>query len=479
MKPRVRYAPSPTGHLHIGNARTALFNYLFAKRHAGTFIVRIEDTDLARNVESGIASQMAHLRWLGIEPDESIDHGGAYGPYRQLERLTLYATYAEQLLKQGHAYKCYCTSEELEAEREALKAAGDDKLHYSRKCLHAPAQDAPYAIRFKVPENTTWTFDDMVKGTVTFQSDDIGDWVMVKQNGIPTYNFACAIDDHLMAITHVLRGEDHITNTPKQMMVFEALGWTPPVYGHMTLIVNEQGKKLSKRDGAILQFIEQYKDLGYLPEALFNFIALLGWSPPIEAEIFTQDALIEHFDARRLSTSPARFDRAKLTYINQQHIKLLDSEALKTVCHPFLQTAGLLEGKDDAFVDSVIDVFRDRLTYGAEIVSLYHDFFDENLVLSAESREFLRSVEDVRPLLATFADKLTELDETPTPDAYKNLIKETGKICGMKGKNLFMPIRIAASGSMHGPDLPKMMHLLGIETLKQRFAHILQDDLSF
>lgn len=476
MKPRVRYAPSPTGHLHIGNARTALFNYLYAKHHQGAFIVRIEDTDVARNVETGIASQMAHLRWLGIEPDESIEHNGAYGPYRQLERLDLYTRYAEQLLEKNLAYKCYCTAEELEAEREALKAAGDDKLHYSRKCLHAPHQDAPYAIRFKVPESSAWSFEDMVKGNVTFHSDDIGDWVIMKQNGIPTYNFACAVDDHLMAITHVLRGEDHITNTPKQMMVFKALGWNPPVYGHMTLIVNEQGKKLSKRDGAILQFIEQYKDLGYLPEALFNFIALLGWSPQVEEEIFTPETLIEHFDARRLSTSPARFDQTKLTYINNRHIKMLDSEALKALCLPFLEKANILEGKDEAFVDSLIDVFRDRLSYGSEIVALYHDFFQDHPELSSETRAFITTIEGVRSLLETFLRNLDERTEVLTPDIYKEIIKETGKTCGMKGKNLFMPIRIAASGSMHGPDLPKMMHLLGKETLKRRFVRLLQDE---
>ena len=287
---RVRYAPSPTGHLHIGNARTALFNYLYAKHFDGKFIIRVEDTDEKRNVEGGEESQNTFLKWLGIEWDEGADIGGEYGPYRQTERLDMYQKYTDELLERGLAYKDYMTAEELEAEREAQIASGQTpKYSGAHRDLTAEqiaafeAEGRKPSIRFRVPDNTTYTFQDLVRGEISFESSDFGDWVIVKQNGIPTYNFAVAIDDHLIKISHVLRGET-ISNTPKQMMIYNAFDWTAPKYGHMTLILNEERKKLSKRDNHVVQFIEQYKDLGYLPEAMFNFISLLGWSPVGEEE---------------------------------------------------------------------------------------------------------------------------------------------------------------------------------------------------
>ncbi|MDF2904450.1 MAG: gltX, partial [Bacillus sp. (in: firmicutes)] len=309
---RVRYAPSPTGHLHIGNARTALFNYLFARNLGGKFIIRIEDTDQKRNIEGGEQSQLKYLKWLGMDWDESIDIGGEYGPYRQSERNDIYEKHFNDLLENGQAYKCYCTEAELEAEREEQTAKGDTPA-YSGKCRHLTEEDRAKleaegrkpSIRFLVPQGEIYSFDDMVKGVVSFESEGIGDFVIVKKDGIPTYNFAVTVDDYLMDISHVLRGDDHISNTPKQLMIYKALGWEPPIFGHMTLIVNESRKKLSKRDESIIQFIEQYEQLGYIPEALFNFIALLGWSPTGEEEIFSKEELIEIFDAKRLSKSPA------------------------------------------------------------------------------------------------------------------------------------------------------------------------------
>ena len=471
MKTRVRYAPSPTGHLHIGNARTALFNYLFAKKHQGTFIVRIEDTDLERNVEMGIESQMKDLAWLGIIPDESIELDGGYGPYRQLERLDIYQHYADVLLKAGLAYKCYCTPEELKAEREAQIQAGQDQLHYSRKCLHSPEQAKPYTLRFKVPENETYTFNDLVKKEVTFKSSDIGDWVILKQNNIPTYNFACAIDDHLMRITHVLRGEDHITNTPKQMMIYRAFNWDIPVFGHMTLIVNESQKKLSKRDESIIQFIDQYKSLGYLPEALFNFISLLGYSPKEEGDIFSKETLIKDFDEDRLSTSPATFDQAKLAYINNRYIKALSLEETVALCKPFLDQEKITINKTPEWIESLVEVFKDRLVYGKQITELYYSFIERELKIDEEALEFLNQ-EGIKTLLEIFKTKLLESDELSKND-YKSLIKESGKASNMKGKMLFMPIRIAISGSMHGPDLPALMHLLGKNTLVNHLNFVL------
>ncbi|PAT02478.1 glutamate--tRNA ligase [Candidatus Izimaplasma bacterium ZiA1] len=472
MKVRVRYAPSPTGHLHIGNARTALFNYLFAKKNNGDFVVRIEDTDVARNVSGGETSQLKFLNWLGIDWDESVDKDKGFGPYRQLERLDIYKKYADLLVEKGLAYKCYCTTEDLELEREQQKAEGLDKLHYSRKCLGLEEQDKPFVLRFKVPEDTSYTFNDIVKGEVTFQSSEIGDWVMVKNNGIPTYNFACAIDDHLMEISHVLRGEDHITNTPKQMMIYNALGWDIPTFAHMTLIVNQNNKKLSKRDESIIQFIEQYQELGYLPEALFNFISLLGWSPNTEDEILSKDQFIEYFDEKRLSKSPAKFDKEKLAYINNRYIKDLTVEETVELCMPFLIKENIIQGQSDEWVESLVSVFKDRLSFGAEIVDLYDEFVDQEFILDDEMTEFINQ-EGVNETLITFRDLLTDLDDFRASNLFP-IIKQTGKDSGAKGKMLYMPLRIATTASMHGPDLPKILDLLGKEKIISRLNQVIK-----
>jgi len=472
MSVRVRYAPSPTGHLHIGNARTALFNYLFAKKHNGSFIVRIEDTDIERNVEGGTESQLKFLQWLGIDWDESIDKDKGFGPYRQLERLDIYQKYANQLLTKGLAYKCYCTPEELAQEREELIASGSDKLHYSKKCLGMPEKDLPFTLRYKVPTNKEYTFNDVVKGDVTFQSEDIGDWVIMKNNGIPTYNFACAIDDHLMEITHVLRGEDHITNTPKQMMIYNAFRWDAPKFGHMTLIVNENMKKLSKRDNSIIQYIEQYQSLGYLPDALFNFISLLGWSPKGEEEILTHEQLVEMFDESRLSKSPARFDKEKLAYINNRYVKELSLEETIELCMSHLVEDGIASEHDEDWIKSLVSVFKDRLSYGAEILDLYEEFFNQEFVLDQEGIDFLNE-EGVNETLIAFRDLLVSL-EVYKAESIKPLIKEAGKIAGSKGKMLFMPLRIATTASMHGPDLPQVLALLGKDTVIERLNSLIK-----
>ncbi len=472
MNVRVRYAPSPTGHLHIGNARTALYNYLFAKKHGGKFIVRIEDTDIERNVKGGVESQLKYLQWLGIDWDESIDKDGGYGPYRQLERLDIYKKYADLLLEKGFAYKCYCTSEELEQEHEEMVKKGIDRLHYSRKCLIRNQElDLPYTIRFKVPENTEYTFNDIVKGQVSFQSEDVGDWVMVKNNGIPTYNFACVVDDYLMKISHVLRGEDHITNTPKQLMVYEALGWEPPIFGHMTLIVNDVYKKLSKRDFSIIQYIEQYQELGYLPDALFNFISLLGWSPTGEEEILSHDQIVELFDEDRLSKSPAKFDKEKLAYINNRYVKELSLEETVELCMPHLVKADIAQGKTDTWISSLVAIFKDRMSYGAEILDFYEEFFDQEYLLDEEGSEFLKQ-DGVTLTLSTFRDLLEQLQDF-TPENIQPLIKETGKIAGSKGKMLYMPLRIATTASMHGPDLPHVLSLLGKDIVIKRLNSLI------
>lgn len=462
---RVRYAPSPTGYLHIGNARTALFNYLFAKHNNGKFILRIEDTDLERNIEGGEKSQMEYLKWLGITWDESVDIDGGYGPYRQLDRLEIYQSYAQKLIDSGAAYKCYCTQEELEEERKVAEERGEI-YRYSQKCLHRSEEERltleehrPYTIRFKVPKDTVYRFDDIVKGKLEFHSKDIsGDWVIIKQNGIATYNFACVIDDYLMKISHVLRGEDHISNTPKQLMVYEALGFEAPIFGHMTLIVNDQKKKLSKRDASIIQFIEQYKELGYLPEALFNFITLLGWSPVGEEEIFTKEEFIEQFDAKRLSKSPAAFDREKLAWINNRYMKEASLEQVMELALPHLEKEYDLSTYSPEYITDVISLYKDQISYGQEIVEVSKQFF-ETMKLEEEAIKFLQEHEgfEILETLYTFIEN----EETFSPESIKEILKLVGKETGAKGKRLFMSARIATTHCMSGPELPHILSLYG------------------
>ncbi|WP_044895173.1 glutamate--tRNA ligase [Bacillus alveayuensis] len=480
---RVRYAPSPTGHLHIGGARTALFNYLFARHHNGKFIVRIEDTDIERNVEGGEQSQLENLKWLGIEYDESIDKDGGYGPYRQTERLDIYRKYVNELLEKGYAYKCFCTPEELEQEREAQKAAGIAAPQYSGKCRHLTpeqiaqleAEGKPYTIRIKVPEGKVYEFEDMVRGKVVFESKDIGDWVIVKANGIPTYNFAVVIDDHLMEITHVFRGEEHLSNTPKQLMIYEYLGWEAPKYGHMTLIVNENRKKLSKRDESIIQFVSQYKELGYLPEAMFNFFALLGWSPEGEEEIFTKEELIKIFDVSRLSKSPSMFDKQKLTWMNNQYIKKLDLDRLVELALPHLVKAGRLpENMSDEqkqWARNLIALYQEQMSYGAEIVELSEMFFKEDIEYNDEAKAVLAE-EQVPEVLKAFLEEVKNL-EMFDAEAIKAAIKAVQKATGQKGKKLFMPIRVATTGQTHGPELPLALQLLGKEKVINRLEKLI------
>ena len=475
-KIRVRYAPSPTGELHIGNARTALFNYLFARHNGGEFIIRTEDTDTRRNLDYGEASQLDNLSWLGIDWDESPLNPGEYGPYRQSERLSIYQPLIDQLIEEDKAYKCYMTEEELEAEREAQRARGE-MPHYGGQHSNLTqeerdayeAQGRVPAIRFRVPADEVYEFEDMVKGKVSFESKNIsGDWVIQKKDGMPTYNFAVAVDDHFMEISHVLRGDDHIANTPKQMMIYDAFGWEYPKFGHMTLIVNsETNKKLSKRDGGILQFIEQYRRLGYLPEAMFNFITLLGWSPKGEDEIFSKEEFIKIFDVDRLSTSPAAFDAKKLDWINNTYVKAASLDEIVDLSLPHLQEAGLIDGEPDKkeieWARKLVSLYHDEMSYGAQIVDLSSLFFNDDLHIDEASKEEL-SQETASVVIDAMAEKLEALPEAEfISENIKPLMKEIQKETGVKGRKLFMPIRIAVSGQMHGPDLPSVIEVLGKE----------------
>ncbi|MCZ8517236.1 glutamate--tRNA ligase [Paenibacillus filicis] len=479
---RVRYAPSPTGHLHIGGARTALFNYLLARKHGGQFIIRFEDTDQTRHQESGIGNQLDGLRWLGVDWDESVDIGGPYGPYRQTERLELYRPFVEQLLREGNAYPCYCTEAELEQERAAQEAEGLMPM-YSGKCRHLTAeQRAAYeaegrkpSIRFRVPENRTIAFEDRIRERVEFDSNGIGDFIIVRPDGIPTYNFAVILDDHLMKITLVIRGEEHLTNTPRQIMMYEALGLPVPDFAHLSLILNQDRKKMSKRDESIIQFIEQYDSLGYLPEAIMNFIALLGWSPKGEEEIFSKEELIEQFDLDRISKSPAVFDMDKLNWMNNVYIKKAELSRIVELALPHLQQAGRLPAQlseeQRSWAEALIGLYQDQLRYAADIVPLSELFFREEVVFEDEAKAHL-SEEYIPAVLGSFLKQVEQAEELQV-DGVKAMLKAVQTETGYKGKPLFMTVRVALTGQMHGPDLNMTVYLLGKETVLSRVKKLL------
>ncbi|WP_088106026.1 glutamate--tRNA ligase [Halalkalibacter urbisdiaboli] len=478
---RVRFAPSPTGHLHIGGARSALFNYLYAKSQDGKFILRIEDTDQARNVGQAKEKLLDSLKWLGVEWDESIDVGGEFGPYSCMERLDIYSKYIQKLLDEGKAYYCYMTEEELEAEREAQIARGEMPRYSGRDRNLTEEQRQAYeekglkpVVRFRVPEGKVIKIDDAVRGEVTFESDGIGDFVIARKDGIPMYNFAVVIDDYLMKISHVIRGEEHLSNTPRQVMLYEAFGWEVPRFAHASLILNPNRQKMSKRDESIIQFVEQYKELGYMPEAIVNFLALLGWSPVGEEEIFSLEELGQQFSLERVSKAPAVFDTDKLAWMNNQYIKKADLEIVVGLALPHLVKAGKLPDdmnqEQREWATRLVGLYQDQLQYGAEIVELTELFFKTEIEYNEDANEVLQE-EQVPEVLKQFLQEIEGLEEF-TAANIKAAVKATQKATGQKGKKLFMPIRVATTGQTHGPELPDSIELLGKEVVTARLQKL-------
>ncbi|WBX35815.1 glutamate--tRNA ligase [Mycoplasma capricolum] len=474
MSFRLRYAPSPTGFLHIGNTRTALMNYLFAKHYNGSFIVRIEDTDLARNVEGAIESQFENLNWLGIFPDESIfnPNDQKYGKYMQSQKFDRYKQLAEQLVDQDKAYRCFCTSEELEKDYEDQTSKGIIATKYSQKCFFLTQEQIQknlenkkeYSIRFKVPKNKTWTINDIVRGDVSFDSKDLGDFVILKSNGVATYNFAVVIDDYDMQITHVLRGEEHISNTPRQMMIYDAFNWNYPMFGHLTLIVDNTGKKLSKRSGNALFFIEQYKKQGYLSQAIFNYIALLGWSPPGEQEILSQNELIKIFDEKRFSKSPSTFDMVKMKWINSVYMKKLDDDKYLEFVKSFINTNKFdITSRSETWLNHLLLLYKKELEYAEQINDHLDLFFNKN-TLDNNTIDVLNNLTNYKNVVEIFKNQINDLKDW-TIENIKQIIKDTSTLANVKGKDLFMPIRIFATKSEHGPSLADVIYLLGKTTV--------------
>lgn len=475
-KLKVRFAPSPTGPFHIGGARSALFNWLVARHADGTFLVRIEDTDLKRSTKESEENIKDSLKWLGMNWDEGIDVGGQHGPYRQTERLDLYKKEVQRLLDEGKAYYCYCSAEELEKSRKAQLDAGKTPI-YDEHCRHLTEEEkAKYeaegrkpVVRLKVRKDGVFAFDDMVRGHVEFQAAGVGDFIIMKSDGIPVYNFAVVIDDAFMEVTHVIRAEEHLSNTPRQLAIYEALGYKPPKFGHISLILGEDHKKMSKRHGATS--VTEYRNMGYLPEAVVNYLALLGWTPKGEQEIFTEEELIKQFSMKRVSSNDAVFDINKLNWINFQYMKKLDADQLYDLIVPFLVKAGYVdaavsEEKKD-WLKKVIWFMKDHIYFAGQAAEELRFFFEDMPALTDEAVLAVMKEETSGKLLKAFIEDLKAL-ETFDQAEIKKCFNACMKAQGIKGKAAYEPTRIALTGVTQGPGMFEMMELFGREKTMDR-----------
>lgn len=482
-KIKVRFAPSPTGPFHIGGARSALFNWLVARHAGGSFLVRIEDTDLARSSRESEENIKESMRWLGLDWDEGIDVGGDNGPYRQTERLDLYKKEVQRLLDEGKAYYCYCSQEELEAERKVQLAEGKTPV-YGGHCRHLSEEEiAKYkaegrkpVVRLHVPQGETIAFDDMVRGHVEFQSSGVGDFIIMKSDGIPVYNFAVVIDDAFMGITHVIRAEEHLSNTPRQIAIYHALGYDVPKFGHISLILGADHKKMSKRHGATS--VTAYKDMGYLPDAVVNYLALLGWAPKGEQEIFSREELIKEFSMDRVSSNDAVFDIEKLNWINFQYMKKLSPAELLDFVLPFLEKAGYVQqplGEEKRkWLERVVWYVREHISYGAEAPKNVKIFFEDVPPFEDPEVVSILKTESSAVILEAFIKALEELPEF-TEEAITAAFKGIMKSTGIKGRAAFEPARIALTGVTKGPGMYAMIALFG----KEKTLGLLKKALEF
>ena len=473
---RVRFAPSPTGYLHIGNVRTALFNYLFTKRHNGTFILRIEDTDFDRVKKEYEESILEDMKWLGLIWDEGPDCGGNYGPYRQSERLNIYKELADKLLKEGKAYKCFCSEEELNKKRKESLLKGLPP-RYDGKCCNLSSEEiVSYeqkgikpSIRFKVDSGLI-EFEDTVRGKMTFKGSDIGDFVILRSDGVSAYNFAVTVDDDLMKITHVIRGEDHLSNTPRQILLNQAMGFDSPRFAHLSMILGHDKSRLSKRHGA--ESVKELREEGYLPEAVINYLSLLGWSSEDGREIMPLNDIIKNFSIERVSKSPAVFDIKKLRWINSHYIKNKDIAELTELCIPFFKKAGMrMETVERQWLYKVVDAIRDNIETLSDIDKYAGIFFDELPPYPSPSEKWELGVETVEVL--KLLKEMIEAEKGITEDIADKIISGIKEKTNLKGKKLMMPIRIALTGKTEGPELKKIMNVLGKERIIKRVNNVI------
>ncbi len=473
-KVRVRFAPSPTGYLHVGGARTALYNWLFARKHNGTFILRIEDTDKARSTGEATQAILDGMKWLGMDLDE--------GPFYQTERLDIYKEYAQKLLKDGKAYLCYCTPEELaiqrkeaEARKEAPKYGGRCRAITEAEGERLKAEGRTAVIRFKLPETGTTIVKDMIRGDVKFENNLLDDFVIFKSDGYPTYNFAAVIDDHLMEVTHVIRGDDHLSNTPRQILLYEAFGFEPPKFAHIPMILGKDKARMSKRHGATS--VIDYKEMGYLPEAMMNYLARLGWGHG-DMEIFSIKELLEHFEIEDVSKTPAVFDMDKLDWINATYIRQLPADKLAELTRPFLVKAypSIVEmEKSDLgrkHIDQVLAALKERLKTVNEVAGLSGFFFLEEIPYNTEAVEKHLKGEGVDNILSKLKERLAGVDPF-TKDKIEPVFRDLAKELGIKAGAVIHPARVALTGRSDSPPMFDTVEIIGKEISIKRLNDVI------
>ncbi|MBK6880233.1 MAG: glutamate--tRNA ligase [Elusimicrobia bacterium] len=487
MTVRVRFAPSPTGFLHIGGARTALFNWLHARHTGGAFLLRIEDTDEVRSTQSSVEAIFNGLKWLGLDWDEGplsasdpAAAKGAHGPYFQMQRLTHYKRAADELVAAGKAFLCFATPEEVEKQKERNQLLKRPPKFVSPYRDQTPAQreallkeGKPFTVRFKTPQEGWVHFEDIIRGPMKWENNLIEDFVMVKTSGVPTYNFACVVDDHLMDITHVIRGDDHLSNTPRQVLCDEALGWKPPVFAHLSMILGSDGQRLSKRHGATA--VEEYRDAGYLPEATRNYLALLGWSTEDSQDLFTQDELVQKFTVERCGKSPAIFDPNKLIWMNGEYIRKMPVRELVERAMPFIQKAGFMNGQEESRrgeIEAAVALEHEKVKLLTDVPRLIDFFFKSNVEYDPVSVEKVLKKPDVSEVLKgaieTYAS-LQDFTALSTEEGAKALALRRG----IKNAAVFHPVRVSVSGRTQGPSLFHMLEVLGRDRSLERMKSTL------
>lgn len=469
MKVRTRYAPSPTGFMHIGNLRTAIFEYLLAKKYNGDFILRIEDTDQEREVEGAIDFIYNTLDLCGFKIDEGPNNEGNFGPYIQSKRKDIYKEYALKLVEMGKAYYCFCSEEELTKMREKADARKKPFL-YDGRCSRLSKEkieenlknNVPYVIRQKMPKEGVTIVEDLIYGKVKIDNSILDDQILLKSDGFPTYNFANVIDDHLMEITHVIRGKEYLDQTAKYNLLYEAFEWEKPTYIHVAMVLGEDGNKLSKRNGDA-SFMDLYNE-GYLPEAIVNYLSLLGWSPETNQEVFSMEELISNFNEERISKSSSQYDVKKLKWFNHQYINKMDDEKYLSWIKKYFSNEC---DKSEEWLNHLLLIYKSHLNYGKEINELTSSFFNKEFVIDEEAKEFMESDEVIPKVVEVFKEEIKSTSNWSV-ETLQEVINNVKEKAGVKGKMLFMPIRIVASGIMHGPELADTLYLIGKEEILNR-----------
>ena len=470
MRIRTRFAPSPTGFMHIGNLRTAIFEYLVAKKSGGDFLLRIEDTDQERKVDGAIDFIYDTLKLCGFVIDEGPMNEGNCGPYIQSERKDIYKKYALELVEKGKAYYCFCSEEELTAMRERANARKRPFL-YDGRCSKLSKEKieenlkngVPYVIRQKMPKTGVTIVEDVIYGKIKIDNSILDDQILLKSDGFPTYNFANVVDDHLMEITHVIRGKEYLDQTAKYNLLYEAFGWEKPTYIHVAMVLGEDGNKLSKRNGDA-SFMDLYNE-GYLPHAVVNYLVLLGWSPSVNQEVFSMEELLSTFDESRISKSSSQYDVKKLQWFNAQYIKKMDDEEYLQWIKPFFKKD--VSNKTEDWIDKLLLIYKNHISYGAEINDVTTNFFEE-VSMDEECQEFMNSDAIIEDVVKAFREEIENMSEW-TSENINEAINQVKTKVGAKGKMLYMPIRIKASGLMHGPELADTLYLIGKDKILERF----------